>query len=352
VFGDNGYNGTPVWTAIGGFLARHLPLESGMALPLLVAIDLLLLALAFATIRTTFGASTAMLSFGLFGTLFVMAPGHIRVSFLRLDWFAALLLATCMLKRRHYGRAGALVAYAGMVRIVPFVFAFGLAAKWLRAGTAAPDARRFVRFFLGLSLTMVALFALSLAGEGTVADWRSFAEKIRAHDEHVAENRLGFRYAALGAATLASGAAADVAIERLREHRAVWWGIQAAVIWVSFFAVRRLEDYETVPFGYVLAYFLTAPTYYYHVMLVVLGLLFLPKLGERARAHGAAALFGFSILGYVLWAARSFDARRLTDWTVRRLPEIDMTISTTLSVALLAISIGVIAFALRRPLAR
>ena len=78
------------------------------------------------------------------------------------------------------------------------------------------------------------------------------------------------------------------------------WGIRGLVLAVSLWLVKGLDDYETIPYGYVPVYFLTAPTFYYHVMIWLPFFLFLPKRDQISRAIGAAGVFGVSILLFIL----------------------------------------------------
>jgi len=70
---------------------------------------------------------------------------------------------------------------------------------------------------------------------------------------------------------------------------------------IAAFPVRKIEDYETVPYSFVPAFFLTAPTFYYYVMLIVPLFLFAPKIARFPRAVGLAGIFGFSFIAYVLY---------------------------------------------------
>jgi hypothetical protein len=84
-------------------------------------------------------------------------------------------------------------------------------------------------------------------------------------------------------------------------HKIIWWGIQAVVLGVSFFLVLTLEDYEALAYGYVPAFFMFAPTYYYHVMLIVPFLFFAAKTDYPSRAVGLVIMFATSIVSYQLY---------------------------------------------------
>jgi len=297
---DKGYNATPVWNMVAAAFSSRLPTRSTLAMTSIVSLDVILLAIAFAMVWRVFGRRAGLLAIVFFGTMFMMAYGHIRGGFLRLDWVSLLVMAICMLKVNRYKTAGALMAYAAMARIFPVVFAFGLGAKWCWDLVATRKVnRRYLDFFVMFALVIALLFSLSVLDDGGLDNWRAFWTKIRLHDNDIAPVRVGFKYVFLMtyADTTDNWAVYETAKQQaFQDRQPLWWTIQAAVILVSLFAVRKLDDYETVPYGYVLAYFLTAPTFYYHVMVLVALFLFLPKLERPARTHGVALLFGVSIV--------------------------------------------------------
>jgi len=305
VFKDNGYNATPVWNRVAHWISNRVSVQGRMGLPLLASLDAALLVLMFVVVGRTFGWRTSAIAAIFVGTMFPMAAGTIRGAFLRLDWLSLLVMLTCALKVKRYKTAGALAAYAGMARIFPLVFVFGLGAKWVwdlaRSRTLN---RRYLEFFVVFALVVVALFALSIVADGGTDTWHAFWTKIQFHDTNMSGLRAGFKPLLLAsAATVIADWPSHPTARALRfdEVRTAWWAVLALVSAGCFVGARRLEDYETVSLGYVLVFFLAAPTYYYHVMLVSVALLFLPKLAERPRAHGMALLFGTSIAGLFLW---------------------------------------------------
>ena len=63
-------------------------------------------------------------------------------AFLRQDWLAAVGVAVCLLKRKHFGLAGGLIAYATMVRVFPGGFLVGPTVVFLRHLVERPVHRR------------------------------------------------------------------------------------------------------------------------------------------------------------------------------------------------------------------
>jgi len=311
IFRDNGYNATPAWNMIARPISNLISVQWPPGLLLLASFDTLLLILGFVAVGRTFDKRTALLAVIVLGTLVTMADGTIRGAYLRLDWLVALLLATCALKRERYKTAGALVAFAGMVRVFPLVFLFGLGAKaaWDLLATRRLN-RRYVEFFVVVALVTATLFGLSASVGGSLDDWQTFWEKISFHDGRMSALRVGFKTLFLAAVSpFMENWPADSygRSARAGEVQALLRGVQGLALVAAFFAVRRLKDYETIPFGWVLVYFLAAPTHYYQIVLLPFSLLFLPKLIERVRLHGIALLLGASALAYMLWIRQNAD---------------------------------------------
>ena len=142
--------------------------------------------------------------------------------------------------------------------------------------------------------------------------WFEFARKIALHDSHIVSVRVGFKYIFLMAHTTSeNGWAAFKAakIAAFHDLRVWWWLIQGGVLAASVYLVRNLEDYETVAYGYVLAFFLTAPTFYYQVMVTVALFLFLPKCDQWPRLIGTVLMFAISIALFVLERYTKLDVR-------------------------------------------
>jgi len=348
VFLDHGYHATPVWNMVARGISNRVSVQWSAGMLLLGALDVLLLGLAFATVWRTFGRRTALMAIIFLGTLFFMTDATIRGAFLRLDWLAFLVMATCALKAQRYKTAGALVACAGMARIFPLLFAFGLGAKWIWDFVATRRiGRRYLEFFAAFALVLAALFTLSVAGDGGLESWRAFGSKIWFHDSQIASLRVGFKPLLLaGVAPFMGGSPGDAAgrAEVFGEIKGLWWAVQALVLAGSFFAVRRLDDHETLPYGYGIFFFMTAATYYYHVAILVLALLFLPRLDERPRAHGMAGLFGISVVGYLLWTLENLE----TGFTAPEWARIDYRIALALSGMLFVAVLYVVGFSFYR----
>jgi len=321
VIQDMGYNATPVWNMIGRSITNRVPAtDAGMSF--LVAIDLMLLSVAFATVWRAFGWQTGLFTLVFFCTCFSTSYTHARGAFLRFDWLAALLMSMSALKTGRHKTAGALVGYAAMMRVFPLVFAVGLGGKllWDLVRRIYPpsvppvyggEVRRYLQFFLSMGAVFSVLLGLTIWFDGAKI-WSEFFQKITLHDSHIAPVRVGFKYIFLMTHTSPTGGWAAFKAENINQFhdlRVWWWLIQAGVLAAFLYLVKNLEDYETVAFGYVLAFFLTAPTFYYQIMVLTAVFLFLPKCDHWPRLAGVMLMFAMSIALFVLERHLKLDLR-------------------------------------------
>jgi hypothetical protein len=300
MFDDMGYNATPVWTMIARPLTSSVDADDSIGMFALVTIDLLLIAAMCLALRSAFGTRAALLFVVFFGTSFWMSYTHIRGGLLRLDWLAALVVSGCMLEMKRYRTAGALLAYAAMVRVFPAVFIVGLVGRalWEWKLTGRVD-RRYVDLFLAFAGTVVLLFALSVLSEGGLETWQAFVRKIGLHNRWIPGVRVGFKSIFLMLHSMPRGGFSElrrVNMPRFEELTVIWWSIQAVVVAVTMWVTRGLEDREALAMGYVPVFFLGGMTFYYHVAVAVTLLLFIPRMELRERTAGLVGVLGISLV--------------------------------------------------------
>lgn len=196
IFRDRGYNPPPLWTTVGGMLAR-LPADRLWALKLLCSLDLVLLAATFGLIGRTFGARVLAVVLLLF-TLSPVNEGRLVGNFLGYDWFCAVAMGLVFLRRRRTLPAILALAYAAGTRIFPAILVASagaaLVTAWIRRGSVP---RRDLRLVAGLTLAGGLAFGISIAGAGSVDRWRAFVDNIAHHNqEHrVGQQRIGLAHA-------------------------------------------------------------------------------------------------------------------------------------------------------------
>ena len=305
---DKGYNATPVWTMVSGSLANAVSTRNYWGMIGLATLDACLALAALACVWWAFGHRTMLLLIIFLGTHYLLAHATLKAAFLRLDWVMCLVMAACMLKKERYAAAGALSAYAALARVFPAVFAFGIGAKLLvdLLRTRRIN-RRYLAYFAAYGVTIAVLVTASVIYAGGLESWKEFTAKVGSHNKDISAWRVGFKYVFLmsynGSAFWRTSLSQFFA-----DRQVIWWGIQAAVLLVSLFLVRNLEDYEALAYSYVPTYFLVAPTYYYHVMLALPFLFFAPKLERPTRAAGLIMMFATIVVAYkmYLWWNRGF----------------------------------------------
>jgi len=297
---DMGYNATPVWNMVGRWITNRVPTSHPNAIFALTVFDLALISAMILMVWRAFKWRTALWALVFFCTCFCMGYTHIRGGFFRVDWVTMLVMTVCALKMGRYKTGGALLGYAGMARVFPLVFAFGMGAKfaWDFLKTWRLN-RRYLEFFITFGLVCIALVALSAWDDGGFEHWAQFANKISVHNNHIAPPRVGFKKLFLMNYSYPPGGMPGLK-QAFADRKVYWLLIQGTVLLVSLYLVRRLEDYESICYGYVLAYFLTAPTFYYHVMLTVALFVFLPKRDRFPRAAAVVYLFLVSGMVFVL----------------------------------------------------
>lgn len=226
---DHGYNPTPVWGLMGWVFSSLHPAAAWYQ-KFLSSLDIGLTAAAFGCVAWAFGWRVACVAVTFWGTQ-VAASGYWTLgAFLRQDWFAYTLIAACLARRRRFFGAGALLAYATLLRVFPMflfggwvVMALAYAYRQWRRGPAPPNWRallhpQLLRAAAGALCAALVLVPASVAVAGPQA-WPTFVRRIRAHANSPVTNNMGWR-TIVGHA--AEGRAAVTRDGRLREPFAKW----------------------------------------------------------------------------------------------------------------------------------
>lgn len=305
---DKGYNATPTWNMFGALLTNLTDTARDWQMRLLLYLDPLLLGAMLALVHRSFGWRVMMFVLIYFGThfaFFMYGVNEIRGAFLRWDWLAFIGISVCLLKEGWYKTAGVLLAWAGMARIFPLIFLFGPGAAflWDLYRTRRVD-RRYVEFFAALGVASLAIVVASVAWDGGLQHWKDFFAKIALHDAGLSSQRTGFKYVFIDTFDGVAGKEAW-----FEAHQWSWRFCLAVALVVSFFAVRRLKDYEALAFSYVPVFFLSAPTTYYQIALLIPLLWLLPRLDTLRGAVGAATIFALSIAFTVLNTTGFLDSQ-------------------------------------------
>ncbi len=300
IFQDRGYNGTPLWTVVGGSLARLVPVDLSPALKALCSLDLLLFAATLGLIWRTFGLRPAALVLLLL-TATPINLGRFVGGFLQYDWFCAFAAGVCFYRRRQPVLAAGAMAYAVLTRVFPLLFVVAGAIPVLARGrrTGRLPVRQ-LRFLAAFALWCALGFIVSLANGRGVAGWSEFAANISVHREHhlYGKARVGLeRLFVHDLGDLLQPDATTPARRRdgivpvrlqpdrrlIHEKQRPLYLLSAAVLVLLFlFAVRRQRSWNAHFLGMVPAFALLVTSRYYASYLALL-----PLMGGRRGAPGS-----------------------------------------------------------------
>jgi hypothetical protein len=279
---DHGGNATPVWFLGARLLFAGAP-ASDRTLWLGVAIDALLLLLAFASLAWAYGPKTALIGMTVFGAMdFYLFGNNWFGASLRHDWLSLWCLGLALLKKERFFLAGGLLTWSALIRAFPALslltltvpVAWALSRELLtqrgRFSLAAflRGQRDFVRVFLGSVVFGTVLLSLSVLVFGAGA-WPDWGRKI----------------------ALMMGAGLNtVGLASIFSDPWVRGGVMAAIVLTTGFALRRARLHQAAAFGPVLLGVVLNPMNYY------LHCLFLPAtLGSPKKLFPWLALLAMCV---------------------------------------------------------
>jgi hypothetical protein len=270
---DHGYNPTPQWTFVARIFSATLPTDDE-ALSLIAGLDVLLLAGAMALVFATYSTEVGCFVLAIAGLGFGWHYTYLG-AFLRLDWWAAVLAAVCLLKRERFALAGACIGYATLSRLFPGALLIGpavVAVRELRAGATPRWAARLSAGFV--IAVVIGLSAGSLAGRGPNA-WVEFADRIDRHMGTWTTNAVGLRQVVANDPGYIVARINDPNLERnvgtRMTHRGPLRALLATVLCAMAVGLMwRLAPADAAIAGIVCVFALTAPSSYYWILLALL----------------------------------------------------------------------------------
>lgn len=301
VLRDFGFNATPVWAFLGGWVANLVPPGSSRGILLLTLLDPLLLAVAFGALAATFGGRTALAAVLCFCTVFGASFFWTGGAFLRHPWLVASVLGACALGTGRRIAAGALFGLATALKLFPLLLVAPLlpgAVDDLREGR--PFAGSRVGFFASFAIVLVVLVGASALRTGGFERWSQFAANTTRHLEIVSPNVVSLTQALAlpdRQERVTWEELRELRRERRRTHRLVLvFGFLPLLLLVWALA-RRRSDLGAVVLGLpLLLVGLNLAAYYWSILVLVV-------VARRRRPRDLAALFaveagawGFSLL--------------------------------------------------------
>ena len=279
---DHGYNPTPTWTFVGRLFNSWLPLDAN-TIPILALLDWVILGVTFLFVFRTYGGGVGASALILFGVGYPWRYAWVGGGFLRYDWLAAVIIGTCMLKRRRFATAGFLFAYGAAVRLFPALILIGVGAVALRDLVRRTNLRWAARLGAGV-IAGVGVFFLAgaLAGRGFSA-WPEFARNIEKHHRTWSTNSAGLELVVLTTpGTLLSAVPEDWPLPQRwatwqegmnaaqKERRPLYLGLAILLVAGVVAAASASEPDEGAAIGVAAVFAGLVLSCYYWVVLVVL----------------------------------------------------------------------------------
>jgi len=291
---DKGYNPTPVWNLVGKTIAELVPVDASWGIHALTSIDLVLVGVMGVAAGWVLGWEAGLLLVAFLGMNVFGSFVHIKGAFLRYDWLAAGVGAVLALRSGRGALAGALVAWAAMVRVFPVLLVLGPAVLWaehvVRKRALPP---MLTRFFVSFTATVALLFLVTLPFGGMDL-WTAFVHKMSVHAGDLSSNRMGLLYVLLDPDRVDT-------TERWARRMKLWVAVPALVVWVL--SVRKRSPEGALAWGVIPVFLLTEATFYYYVMLAIPMVWLLGRDGRRegdtGHAMSAMLVLLVSVLGYV-----------------------------------------------------
>jgi hypothetical protein len=343
-FADHGYNGSPLFTALGGTLANAVELDH-RTMVLLSLINHVVVLVMLVLVLRAFGWQVGLL----FTLLFFVNPTErwlLGGAYLRFLWIASLISGLALLRLGRHALSGAAIMVSAFLTMFPAAFLGGVgitAAVDVLRRRPVQDGRR--RFIVGAAAAAVVCGALSVAPAHGLGNWSEFMHQMDINSERLALGRIGFVYDFLWPKHVEwSDAAYSYTEQEANMHRpflgpvslvhvryALIVVLLGLIVWLAL--SRRLTDLEfTVLLGFGMFFLLTNTVRYYYV-----GLVGLPLLWSRDPDR---------VAGWVCYAA-ALAASAAAWWLEQRITHVfahntfwSLTFAATIVVAIVYFAIA------------
>lgn len=300
-FVDHGYNPPPTWTLVGGNLAELVSVEH---IKWICMVDTVLMAIMFGVAAWAFGLEVMFFAMLWFVISFSGRWPMLGHALMRFDWVAMLGIGMALLKRNHYGGAGAALAYAAWNRVFPAIFllGWGLEALYdtIRERRVLTKHRRFV---IGATIVTVVMVGGALASYGVGTMARS-ASNLRMHNETYSSHRVGLGDVLLyrGETTRAEINANGGIYQKELAIRELQWPLRGvgllAMGLVAAYAWRRRDQaaWQLMPLAVLPFFCMTNPQINYYNLRVILVLWSAAQLDKPVHRWLLAMLFGIDVI--------------------------------------------------------
>ncbi|PRQ04136.1 hypothetical protein ENSA5_10620 [Enhygromyxa salina] len=298
LFKDKGFNGTPFYATVCKLLVNPIDVNLD-SLKRLAKIDPILMMIAFGFVGWAFGVRKAAITAIFFCVFFPNRFTHMGGSILRFDYIATLLIGFSALKKDKWGLAGAMFAWATMVRVFPAIFAVGVGLKIASDVLVTRQIReehwKFVGYYAG---GLALCFVVSLIGmDGGFDNWRTWYANMKVHNARSASFRVGFKHLFMLDGKMTSN---DFGTKQANfvARESYYWAAVALLFAPVVTSVRRLDTISFAALFGVFGFFLLAvATRYYYGVVAILFLVDRKLLSNRFML----------IMGVLLFFSAGFD---------------------------------------------
>jgi hypothetical protein len=176
---------------------------------------------------------------------------------------------------------------------------------------------RHLRFFSGFAIATGVLLGASILQAGGFSRWEEFGRKMAVH--RTVYNHWNLGVTSVVIAQFDPAGPRDAALAARPPAVRSWLGnawfvdesvrdrawlivlLQIAALAASWLAARRVDDASAFAFGFVLTFYLTAPTYYYYIILLIPFLYFAAHPDRLRGTLGLLYLFLMGGLGFAFY---------------------------------------------------
>ena len=271
VLRDRGYNATPPWNTVAGWMTNALSVRSHLHRSFIKAVDVAGMFVVLGVFLHVFGLART----GLFLLAFWLWPatgGRFLGTLVQYDWFAVLCLAVAAAAGGKRGWLGFLLGVATAMRIFPLVF-IGGAMAWtamqLYDHRKLPAGTFRLAGGYALALALAALLG-SIGPRGTDA-WGEYVEKIHVHNQHhkFGNARVGLAHVFTGWGIGHKRPSEHVRPGNLERRRGERMAASAALVFLLLLALRKRDELDATLLMLVAFFVLSVASRYYWSLLAL-----------------------------------------------------------------------------------
>lgn len=317
LFQDKGYNGSPFSSLVYGSLSSWIPIND-VGIFIMTRVDLLFVIAALVGVYWAFGLRALSLSIIFLMTLPVVRARYLGGVFFQYDWFAALLLSACFIKKKQFKLSGAFLSYAALMKVFPVLFFAGPFFLGISSIWREKKIPTWVwQFFGSAAITILILFSISLVSHRAVERWGDFGNNMIHHHDSLSSMRSGFKYAMMHNPQITSRKHSHGYADPRRLDKLTWvnYGVLILVAGIFIFLCTRREmpPGQAMILGGILIYFFVVAIVYYYIFLLVFIMLFASELERKDSAIILSLFFLASLLSLLpsQWGIRDLYVRNI-----------------------------------------